>query len=173
MTDATRSPVLDGMAPDLSGSEAERQVVGICLRYRGAAESLDLRGDDFSDRALGRLFEACRLIPDPPAAPAANVPDFVIGLAGHIPMPATWAAWLEVTQDWRPRQASRLVMSNPDFAIGMHDSCGLLGSLPRWAKEVESAALLRKYRLACSYAIQLVDQGAEPEEIKAVLSGMA
>lgn len=149
---------------------AERQLVGLCLRYAEAVEQTDsLSGEDFTTPWLGRLFEACRLIPPAPEKPGP-FPRLDPAEWATTPMPAEWAAWLEQAADWRPRQAARLVMVHPDQAIELHDGCSVFGTLDRWLTEVSTRALHEKYRMACQYALELINQGAEPAAVKAILS---
>ena len=159
------------VAPVGSGTVAERQVVGICLRYAGAAETTTLSKDDFSAPWLGRLFEACKLLPEPPAPPGPR-PDVDPSEWATTPVPEEWLAWATTVEHWRPRQAARMVMVDPFYAVELYEPCSCRGTLPRWAREVSNTILLRRYRLACADAIRLADEGARPEEVKAALSGM-
>lgn len=148
----------------------EHQVVGMCLRYpEVVSQAGALSGDDFADQHLGRLFEACRLIPDPPERPGPW-PECDPSEWEITPLPEAWVQWVDHILEWRPRQASRLLMVNAAGAIALHDACGVLDAAPALIAELTKDAERRRYLLACRYAIGLIEERADPADIRAVFS---
>lgn len=154
------------------GADPERQVVGICLRYP-QAEVDGLTRADFASPALGRLFDASRLIPATPAPPDVEKPPFDVAIAHGSPMPEAWREWLEQAWEWRPRQAAKLAQVDAAYACNLYDQCGPLGALSRWLGEVVQGAALRRYRSLCAHVVDQIDTGqADADAIKAVLLEM-